>query len=438
MPKFLVYYTDNNGDYKVIKSDDDQVVHTVERLPRPKEYKRFHAFKGYEQSDDGLKKFYDDFVSWDNELKNNDEGWIIKYIDKYYSHFHAVEGVLKTLIGNEFNNHEPISLAEDKWIENCNNGGLLYVNPGTYNCFGYDFVSNYPNILNSKEFKIPTCKGTEFFKKKIEEEAKNIKLGYYRCIISCDDNNFKKVMTFSKNNTYTSHTLKFLKKYQNKYNIKIELIQDGKPNAYLYNTKTTRVGNDIFFRWYRELSSLKIKFPKNKLVKHLLSSAWGTLTRRIRYFKTADELINMDIGEECDSEYGILNIIKKRDTDIYEIIKWDNKNAFNCRIKALLTSAARVKTAELALKDINNVVRICVDNVVFTREQNINTYTDLKKESKTSGLITWTAANRQKIEDKDEYKDEDEININEDEININEDENDENEDDYGGRRVEKL
>ena len=75
---FLVYYNLKNGDFRVIKSDNPDIVETIEILPPTKKYKRFHCFANYEASDAGIKQYYNDFLGWCDELKNNDI-WKIKY-----------------------------------------------------------------------------------------------------------------------------------------------------------------------------------------------------------------------------------------------------------------------------------------------------------------------------------------------------------------------
>jgi hypothetical protein len=61
-------------------------------------------------------------------------------------------------------------------------------------------------------------------------------------------------------------------------NITIELVQDGKPNAYLYG-KTEKDGihkaSYYFKRLYKKLMECKDRFPKNQLVKFICSSLWG-------------------------------------------------------------------------------------------------------------------------------------------------------------------
>ena len=420
--QFLVYYELLNGDFRMIKSTEDgrfkndikpDDIETLTLLPKTKDYKRFHLFSNYEATDEGLKKYYFDFQLWNNELLTNDI-FKIKYISCHYSHSNAVEGLLR-VFGINFNDdaNEKIDMIESKWIDNCNNGGLTYCSSGTYNTFSYDFVSNYPSILADKYFIIPIKRGKELIKKKLE--MRDIQLGYYRCKIECDNEDFKKIMTFSKHNTYTHHTLNFLRKHQEKYDIKIELIQDDKPNTYQYGDCKSRdmvkSGQDIFGKWFYKLTELKKKYPKNKLIKHLLSSVWGNLIQKIVMFKNYDALEGLDIGDEYDSEYGIINHHIKKNSEYYEIVKYDNLYKHNCRIKAFLTSFARNKISKLALLDIRSVVRIQTDACSFNKEQDISKYNDLKLEDKTTGKIYFKNCNSYiKVKENQTYNIGDKIN----------------------------
>jgi hypothetical protein len=50
----------------------------------------------------------------------------------------------------------------------------------------------------------------------------------------------------SKYDVYTSLSLKFAMKHKKQFNIKIELINDDKPNAYIYDEKDCVTGEYIF------------------------------------------------------------------------------------------------------------------------------------------------------------------------------------------------
>ena len=71
-------------------------------------------------------------------------------------------------------------------------------------------------------------------------------------------------------------------------------------------------------------------------------------------------------------------------------------NKKNIRIKPFLTAFARINCAKLALSKINNVVRICVDSVVFDEPLShklLNKFKNLKPEDKTTGQIYFEHVN---------------------------------------------
>ena len=62
------------------------------------------------------------------------------------------------------------------------------------------------------------------------------------------------------------------------------------------------------------------------------------------------------------------------------------------RLKPWITAFGRVKTAKIALLDINNIVRIHTDGIVFNKEQNFK-IENLIQEDKTTGKITFKNIN---------------------------------------------
>jgi len=390
--KFLVYL-EKEDSYSVIYSDKDENVREVSKLPPCKEYGQFYIQKGYDATDDGLRSYYIDFCEWIDQLHYNEI--FSFYYATYYNHYHAVKAFYKKL-GKYQDAHEPIDVEESSWIEACPNGGLQFCKPGSYKCHSYDFNFNYPRELASKQYSIPTKKGYTFTKKKIEEKSSDVKIGMYRCMITCDNKEFRKIFMFSKKHTYTHYSVRFAIDNKKKFNVKIEIINDGKPNAYLYKPKDCITGNEIFHNWLEVLLKLRQEFPKNKLVKHLGSSIWGSLNKFVKTTRTEDQLSGMSIGpQEQGYEYDIVDYKYKANGEIkyYELMKYNNIYSDNIRLKNFLTAPCRNKTANLALQDLDNVVRVHTDCVTFTKPQNISKYQHLKEESKTSGKITFVNVN---------------------------------------------
>jgi hypothetical protein len=84
-------------------------------------------------------------------------------------------------------------------------------------------------------------------------------------------------------------------------------------------------------------------------------------------------------------------IIKSFDTDDngsswYKLIDAKKPYFWNIRLKPFVTSFGRMKTAKVALLNIEKVIRIHTDGLAFSEEQNFE-IAGLIPEDKTTGLI---------------------------------------------------
>ena len=221
---------------------------------------------------------------------------------------------------------------------------------------------------------------------------------YFRCKIICTDPNIKKVFSFSPDNVYTDIMIMFAYELKSKFNISIELIQDGKPNAYVYDGDDIIQTRDIFIKHNYQLSELRKKHPKNRLFKHCLSSLWGSLCQANKKTRTQSQLEEQNIDYDYfDAEYIIKDVGYNADgTEYFEIINQNQPYIHNlARIKAYLSAFTRIKTARLALKNLNACVRIHTDCVTFSEPlKNYDKITGLCLEDKSTGLIKWTNQNQ--------------------------------------------
>ena len=101
-------------------------------------------------------------------------------------------------------------------------------------------------------------------------------------------------------------------------------------------------------------------------------------------------------------KYSIINFVIEALNTLFDETKYNEvakKSKFyknNIRIKPFLTAFARINCAKLALSKINNVVRICVDSVVFDEPLShtlLNKFKNLKPEDKTTGQIYFEHVN---------------------------------------------
>ncbi len=385
--KYLVYISKPTG-FRVYNSLTKGIT-DIARLPSTNICSRFYVPKHYTADDKGIFAYVDDFEKWVEELKDNE---VLKIIyDKYYSHNSAVEMTFKRLAKGTYENHDKIDSIECSWMEKCYNTGLMYCKTGKYESHGYDFSLFYPSILASNSYMIPTRRGKEVILKKLAPWEK-LQVGYYKVKITCQEENFQKIFSFSKHNIYTHLSLQQALKHQAKFNVNIELVQDGKPNSYLYEKRHCVSGATIFGKWYETIIKLRELLPKNGLVKQLGSSLWGHLVksniRNVTYKQIEEE--KLDIGLDSSSRYILEDHVTKTTSEYYIIRDSENPYIYNIRIKAFLPSAGRNKISEVVLEDIDNCIRAHTDNAVFCKKQSFTKFDKLIPEQKTSGLIEWT------------------------------------------------
>lgn len=394
---YIVYFELSSGSFRVWHSDTE-TIETCFILP-DKISKFYMSGKQYEATDKDLSRYGKDIYLASEELKTSKYFYfdyitpdLIKKgakIGEYYykSHTSNIESIFKIKCKGKYEKHEPIDLTEYKWFEKSYNGGLIYTDIGIFDCYGYDFSNYYASILASDEFKIPTKPGTE---RKIEKLYNKIKFGFYLVSIGCGHPDFNKVFNYSPNNVYTSHSLKFALEHQEEYNVNITLITDVDKNCYIYDLKDLVSGSKIFTPWYDTIIGLKKEFPKNILIKMLSSSLWGHLSKGNVINRTEEEVeqLGLIIGMTDKSDYIIKDEIinENGETLYYKLLNTKNPYKYNLRLKPFITSFGRAKTAKMALLDIENVIRIHTDGIMFKEKQHFNNPYFIPEE-KTTGRI---------------------------------------------------
>ena len=409
---FITYYTLASGSFRYITSNSDEI-NTYDKIPDTVTHK-FFMFSGYEASDEGLVKFTADFKQWCHELKHNDIYKI--YYTYYYTHQMAVETVFKKICNENEDKRYPkwkieeVSEIENQYMSLCNNGAIMYCEEITSQSYGYDYNAFYPRILADKEtFHIPTRQGIEQFTDIKQALLSNtLKYGYYYVSITSSNPNAKKIFAFSTNEVYTHYSINFAYKHRKQFDFKFAYWkeEDGF-NSYVYededeDLENLRTGDFFFGSWLNKLTSLRAIYPKNPLLKHLMSSVWGSLSKQRvinRTYKQIQEF-DLNVGADVNSDYQIIKrIFKANGGDDYYVLQ-NNRNPYKyglARIKSFLTSRGRNKIATLALKNIDSVIRIHTDNVTFRLEQNFSKIKNLKPEDKTTGYLQWSKCNRPPI-----------------------------------------
>ena len=321
-----------------------------------------------------------------------------------FSHNNSTMEIFKQITDPKLYQYiEHPDLIESKWMEANYNGGLQFCNPQTVQSYSYDYKSHYPTCLIDRAFYISSKRGSEIIIDKIPNEL-HMGYGFFRCKIICADPNIKKVFSFTPNHIYTDIMIMFAYELKSKFDISIELIQDGKPNAYVYDADDLIQTRNIFIKHNHQLSELRKKHPKNRLFKYCLSSLWGSLCQANTKTKTETQLKEQNIDYDYfDAEYIIKDIGYNADgSEYFKIINQAQPYLHNLsRIKAYLASFTRIKTARLSLKNLGQVIRIHTDCVTFSEPlKNYDKITGLCLENKSTGLIKWSNVNEyEKIEE---------------------------------------
>jgi hypothetical protein len=355
---------------------------------------KYEMFDGYEATDEGLYTFYKDFDVWNKQLKahyDEHKSHLTFFYFKYTNEMNVIEtfyNYSKNMFDIKYNNYSAIKSRESSYFERCNNGGLMFSDSGIYDCIGYDYNSFFPRLLGDDDFdlKIPIESGKEF---KLDTlDYNNIEFGFYNVKIECEDKRF--FFNYSKDDVYTHYSLLDAIKYKERFNIKITLNMNCEYNAYLYCDKYfLKETKKIFGKWFNELNAFKIKHPKNKLIKHLMSSLWGALSKKNVIYVKEDEAEKYDFEFTGDAgkEYRVISCSNSSTNPYFTMIKQDDPYKYNIRLKPFLLSYSRSIMLDIAMKNHpQEIVRIMVDNIVYKSDVKFDVQ-NMSLEKKTSGLI---------------------------------------------------
>jgi len=404
---YCIYYKTNSGKFRVVHSETKQIIEIPhEKMSELRLTEHIHKtlffemnrYAGKEGTDEGLIEYLDLFKQWVHELKNND----IYKIDvlTHYNWNSLVYHVFEDISKFKPKSHDRIDTTERKWIDGCYNSGIKFVDPQKCTSYAFDYSNNYAKIMSTESFKVPTRRGKEGILTQIPDDMYKLPYGYYRCKITSKDSNFRKMFSTSDNDIYFCESLKFALMHAEKFDIKIRMILDGEPNVYLYDEKHLTNGKKLFKKWFDVMDTLKKKFPKNVLVKLLCSSLHGVLVTHSKKNVPEQTIDDFDYSWSDKTEWLILDKKEKsKSNKYYTLINRKNPFKYNLRVKCI-HAYARNKIARLAMMDIDNVVRINVDSVAFTRNAvdplrtnkiqvsrlDLNT---LKLEEKYSGKGEW-------------------------------------------------
>lgn len=396
---YYLYYYQNDGDVRYIKNTGE-INFTSKQSPKLEHryvIKYLETEKPNVITDKDLTLHLEKFKKWMTELRYNKiQSWM--YVDYYHTDYSAVCGLFKKYVKFE-KTHEQISQDEYLNMERSSNGALYYMDESYINkptqCWSYDKKLFYVNIFVS-DLMIPTKRGKWKTIKELPKKVKDLKYGFYRVKITCTNKDIYKVFSFSKYNTYLDISLKRAMKLQKKFDMKIELIQDGKDNAYLYKDEDMVSIKDIAGKWHEKVTKLRDQFPKNPYVKFLGNTAWSSANKRKTKWVNDEKLDTLDVTSNLNivSEYKLIKQKLKKDGDLmYEVLNTHNAYVYNIRLKSWITAKARDIMAKICLDNLESVVRVQTDSVTFTKDiENDDPLFVL--ESKTTGVMVFENGNK--------------------------------------------
>ena len=366
----------------------------------------FELMKGYDKTAAALYKYKDDFNRWHAELLTHDINF-----KKYYTNYDVVEMTFRRWSTMERERYDTatVTMAEYKFNEKTNNGGIMYFDKDYANketqCYGYDFSAFYPTILCNKHFKMPIKATTPTHIDSMD--FNKIQYGIYRVFIKCEHPMFNKVFCYSKNHYYTHYSLWFAAHYREQYGVQMTLDTATEHNALIYANSDLIAGKDMFGNWYKRINDVKTECKGNKLAKHLASSIVGTLIKFNRIFKTDDEIADMDVAydEKTPAEYMIINSVAKHRRGGVEIVNELIQTAAPykygiARMKPYLLSLARNICGMILLRNdlAKDCIRIQTDGFVLTRAYECDKHMMCEMspvvDEKTTGVIVWKNVNR--------------------------------------------
>lgn len=356
--KTVVFYATTDNKYRICDIDT-MMVSTISKFP--KDMKHFYMLKGYDTTRSGLKTFASDFKTWIEELDN--EG--IDYL-KGDTHNSTVIKTLRKFITWKRIKDMPIPDKDEvDWISKCNNGGIFQCTDSNevHDATTYDFESYYPTMMGKTGFLFPSKSGKTVTFDSIPDNLRE-NCGYYRIKIQSIHPDARFYVGFSKSNVYCSNQLSLFRKLENDGLITMELIKDGKPNAYIYKKEDMVRSTDYFYGWYDYLIDLKRKQIGGKLTKHLLSSLYGSLTKMNTYIMSFDEYI------ESGPEVRQVSVHRfdggtPLDMLVYDVGKCTCSALF--RIKAFLMGCTKRKIGFLAYDNKDNLLRVACDSITLDK-----------------------------------------------------------------------
>ncbi|GET52805.1 D5-like helicase-primase [Rhizophagus irregularis DAOM 181602=DAOM 197198] len=175
--------------------------------------------------------------------------------------------------------NDPLDPIEAEWLSDAMMGGLIWAD-NEWKGYGrqYDATSLYPSIQQSNA-NFPIRRGKFQTLNDFVDHRGYALYGLFRAKVSGNNILFRQ----NKRGIYTFIDLQRAKKL----GLNIQLIQDGKPNALIYDREARIPGTVIFGEYVHFLFKIKNQGGvAGRVAKRVLNTLWGALCQRKRNYKT--------------------------------------------------------------------------------------------------------------------------------------------------------
>lgn len=305
-----------------------------------------------------LEQVFERFVQDANYLKKETKGIINLYKTGTMKQcaFDLFDRFSKTTI-----TPEPIGQIEAQWINDSGIGALIDFETYTGCGYDHDIKSQYPSIMISPYAKTPIQAGEFKLLTSDEIEKPYILFGIYRCEIEeSEDPKINKLFRFNPLNKYPHISIK----HAHELGLKVNYIQDGKPNCLIYSGDKLKTNKQLFEDFVNYLYPLKEQ--GKPLIKKILNCLWGGLSESFKYDIKCDTNSN-EIMEIYDTRELMSIIPDEKDSSILYIRLTKTNNCFKsnfARIKPFITAEARFRMGKMLKPFKDEIVKIHTDGFI--------------------------------------------------------------------------
>lgn len=365
-----------NGTKYDYLTNDELLKHQKQHVKSPYLLIKLDKKLGYETQ-------YKEFIDHANQIKKKS----LNVINLFKT------GTVKTTalsLFERFNKNivcpDPILPDEAEWINKASFAALMDAKVGyTGEAHKYDIRSHYPSLFLTSGFHLPVKRG-KF--QTISELPDIISYGIYRVKIK----NTKPMLFRSNNSNYYTH---FDINRARDLKLKIQLIQDEKPNALVYDGDA-RISSPLLFKTYVEylygLKSQNIPFAKS-----ILNTLWGALCQKMMcksYYK--DELVlkedfdlmSMRLTPPTDTAHGQCTYLRQEKTYLTDF----------ARFCPFIIGKGRFVTSKMMEPFEANIIRVHTDGFMADKKLDIKLGPNIG-ELKYEGVKNIKIVNKMKCED---------------------------------------